>query len=146
MNTTYDITKNSGYLLMRAAQQYRFEIAKAIQDQDLTPTQFFILMSVWYQQRYAGPPTQVLVAEYAATDINVTSQVIRKLVARGLVKRSTKPGDTRAYVVTLTPTGEALAKKSGQLAEEFHQSFFNANNQQKLRTELLPIINRKQNS
>jgi DNA-binding MarR family transcriptional regulator len=140
MNSMYDIGSNNGYLLLRAAQQYRLEIAKVLQPQGITPTQFFILMSIWYQAQHTAPPTQVTVAEYAAVDINVTSQVIRKLLARGLIKRSVKPGDSRAYVLTLTAEGETLAKAAGRSAEEFHQTFFHSINQQNLQTELRQLI------
>lgn len=140
MNETYDINTNNGYLLLRATQQYRIEIAKALQSYDVTPTQFFILMSIWYQGRHVAPPTQAQVAHYAAVDINVTSQVVRKLITRGLVERSVKPGDSRAYVLLLTPEGESLAATTGGLAEKFHQSFFSGADQRTLQTELLKLI------
>ena len=98
-------------------------------------------MSIWYQSKHKAPPTQVAVAEYAAVDINVTSQVVRKLLSRGLVQRSVKPDDSRAYVLSLTAAGESLAKVTGRLAEEFHQSFFGPANQQRLQTELRQLIN-----
>lgn len=125
---------------MRAAQQYRLEISKVLQPYNVTYTQFVIVMSIWYQARHLSPPTQVLVGEYAAVDINVTSQVIRKLLSRGLIKRSVKPGDSRAYALSLTAAGESLAKATGQAAEQFHKSFFGAINQQNLHSELLRLI------
>jgi len=139
MNKTYDINENSGYVLLRAAQQYRLEIAKILHPYDMTPTQFFILMSIWYQTKHTAPPTQVQVAEYAAIDINVTSQVVRKLLARGLIERSVKPGDSRAYVLLLTPAGESVAVKTGRVAEGFHQSFFGNTNQRDLWAMLAPL-------
>ena len=143
MNNTYDISANGGYLLLRAAQRYRLEIAKVLQPYDVTPTQFFILMSIWYQGKHTSAPTQVQVAEYAAADINVTSQVVRKLMARGLVERSAKPGDSRAYVLLLTPEGEALATTLGRLATTFHQSFFGDIQHDHLHTELQKLINQE---
>ena len=141
MNNTYNLNANSGYLLLRAAQQYRLEIAKVLQPYNITPTQFFILMSIWYQAQHTAPPTQVLVAEHAAIDINVTSQVVRKLLARGLIQRSVKPDDSRAYVLTLTPAGETLAKTTGKRAEEFHVTFFQTTHPQTLNNQLLQLIN-----
>ena len=140
MERTYDIRTNSGYLLLRAAQQYRLEIAKTLQPHDVTPTQFFIMMSIWYQGKHTAPPTQAQVARYAAVDVNVTSQVVRKLISRGLIKRSVKPDDSRAYVLLLTSKGESLAVATGGLAEHFHHSFFGSTNQQHLHTELLKLI------
>jgi len=123
-NSIYRLNQNSGYLLMRAAQTYRGAIAQALKPHDLTPTQFFIIMSVWFYEGQAMRPTQAQVADSAATDINVASQVIRRLCAQNILERAVKVDDSRAYVLSLTKEGRELARTSSASVQLCHAQLF----------------------
>ena len=120
-SVSYDINGNSGYLLLRAGQYYRQQVAQALKPLGLSHTQFFIIMAIWYLSKHQSVPTQVQVAEYAACDINVTSQVVRRLIGRGLVSRKQNPIDSRAYLLELTCQGESVARSSGERITKMHQ-------------------------
>lgn len=71
--------------------------------------QFVLLASLWWlEDREPEPPSQARLAEQAGTDPMMTSQVLRKLEGRGLLKRVPNPDDTRARRLHLTGAGRNL--------------------------------------
>jgi DNA-binding MarR family transcriptional regulator len=70
--------------------------------------------------------TQRRLAEHAATDPMMTSQVLRALEARGLVRRAAHPEDRRARAVAVTPRGRALANRAIGAVEACDDAFFAA--------------------
>jgi DNA-binding MarR family transcriptional regulator len=84
--------------------------------------QFVLLASLtWLDE---GPVTQRRLAEHAATDPMMTSQVLRALEERGLVVRRPHPHDRRARALAVTRKGAALANRSVRAVEECDRSFF----------------------
>jgi DNA-binding MarR family transcriptional regulator len=85
----------------------------ALAPHDLTHVQFVLLASLWWLAEHGDrPPTQARLAEQAGTDPMMTSQVLRRLEARGLVDRALDPTDTRARQLRLTPAGGALVARA----------------------------------
>ena len=71
----------------------------------LTHVQFVLLASLWWLEGHGDhPATQARLAQQAGTDPMMTSQVTRKLEARGLLKRAVDPADSRARQLRLTAT------------------------------------------
>jgi DNA-binding MarR family transcriptional regulator len=56
----------------------------------------------------------------------MTSQVVRKLKAKGLLERDTGPGDTRARRLRITPDGADLALRAIEHVERADAAFFRA--------------------
>ncbi len=78
--------------------------------------QFVLLASLWWLEDHEpGLPTQTRLAEQAGTDPMMTSQVLRRLEARGLLDRTADPSDSRARRLGLTPRGRDLI--AGALAD-----------------------------
>jgi DNA-binding MarR family transcriptional regulator len=78
--------------------------------------QFVLLASLWWLADHSDePPTQRQLAEQAGTDPMMTSQVVRKLEARGLVTRALDERDTRARRLRLTDEGGRVL--AGALAD-----------------------------
>jgi DNA-binding MarR family transcriptional regulator len=78
--------------------------------------QFVLLASLWWlEQHEPERPTQTRLADQAGTDSMMTSQVLRKLEARGLLERTPDPNDTRARRLHLTAAGRDLI--AGALAD-----------------------------
>jgi len=116
---------------------WRADVARALRPYGLTPPQFFIMMSIFRQQAREGHlPTQKQAAAHTAMDLNVASQVTRKLVARKLVVRSEHPADGRAYGLSLTPTGQALATEASAAVRACNEAFFAGVDQPALAKEL----------
>jgi len=84
-----------------------------------------LLACTWWLTQVAGErPTQRRVADFAATDPMMTSQVIRALEARGLVRRVADPQDSRALQLTVTGGGARLAREAVKVVEAADAEFF----------------------
>jgi len=90
----------------------------------LTHVQFVLLAGVWWLTQNAGPPSQVELAHHAGTHVKMTSQVIRKLEARGLLIRTQDVTDSRIKRLAPTPEGGALALAAIKVVEAADRSCF----------------------
>ena len=74
----------------------------------------------------AGEAEASWLAEHAATDPMMTSQVLRSLEGAGLVVRAVHPSDGRARALSVTPAGRALANRAVVVVERCDHAFFAA--------------------
>jgi DNA-binding MarR family transcriptional regulator len=80
-----------------------------LESHQLTHVKFVLLASLWWLADHQDrPPTQARFAQQAGTDPMMTSQVIRKLEARGLLERALDPTDSRARRLHLTAAGRTV--------------------------------------
>jgi DNA-binding MarR family transcriptional regulator len=66
------------------------------------------------------------VARQAGTDVKMTSQVLRKLETKGLLRRETDAADTRAKRLRVTGRGADLAAQALTAVEAADAAFFQA--------------------
>src|SRR5207247_6348908 len=86
-----------GFLLWRASLRWQRLMTGSLRPYGLTHVQFVLLASLWWLTKKGGErPSQRRLADFAATDPMMTSQVLRALERRGLVVRSSHPTDSRA--------------------------------------------------
>jgi DNA-binding MarR family transcriptional regulator len=111
-------------LLWRVTLRWKREIVAALAPLELTHAQFVLLASSWWLGRGGELPSQRAVAEQAATDPMMTSQVLRALEKRGLVTREVDPTDARSRLIAVTPEGAALAPRAIQVVETVDSAFF----------------------
>jgi len=113
-----------GMLLWRVTHRWQAAQRAALKPFDLTHVQFVLLASLTYLD--ADPPavTQKVLAEHAATDEMMTSQVLRALEAKGWVERTRHPADGRAWLVRATTEGRALANRAVVAVEACDRAFF----------------------
>jgi DNA-binding MarR family transcriptional regulator len=112
-------------LLWRTTLRWQRAIVAALRPLRLTHVQFVLLATTWWLTRVAGEkPTQRRVAEHAATDPMMTSQVLRTLEAMGLITRSPSPYDGRARRLSVTKRGMALAQRAIAIVEAVDNEFF----------------------
>jgi len=80
----------------------------AVLNVGVTGAQLFVLQSL------ADSPGQSVseLAERTGTRQNTVSEVIARLVRRGLVRREVATDDARRAVVSLTPAGRAIVRKA----------------------------------
>jgi DNA-binding MarR family transcriptional regulator len=89
--------------------------------------QFVLLASLWWLSEHgSSTPSQAGLAEQAGTDPMMTSQVVRKLQARGLLERSMDPQDSRARRLRLTAAGRELAARALADVETADDRYFAA--------------------
>ena len=114
-----------GLMLWRATNRWQAAQRAALKPFDLTHVQFVLLASLAYLDT-DGPVTQKQLADHAATDVMMTSQVLRTLENAGLVRRAPHPSDRRARALAVTPEGRALADRAVVAVEAADQEFFAA--------------------
>jgi DNA-binding MarR family transcriptional regulator len=111
-------------LLWRTTLYWQRQIQAALRPHDLTHVQFVLLASGWWLQGQQGEPTQAEIAQQAATDPMMTSQVLRRLETRKLLKRRPDPTDSRARRIALTAAGRRLLAQALTDVEAVYAAFF----------------------
>ncbi len=104
----YAVEDQIGFLLRRAHQRHAAVFQEGIGDAELTPTQFTALVKTVE----LGRVTQNQLGRLAAMDPATIQGVVRRLIARGLVRRTPDPMDRRTAVLAATPEGTALAARA----------------------------------
>lgn len=114
-----------GFLLWRVSLRWQRLMTSTLREFGLTHVQFVLLASLWWLTETAGEkPNQRRLAEFAATDPMMTSQVLRTLETKGLILRSTQPADSRAHQLAVTEAGARLASETIGAVEEADGDFF----------------------
>jgi DNA-binding MarR family transcriptional regulator len=115
--------ESPGLLLWRVTNRGQAAQRAALKPHGLTHVQFVLLASLTYLHG-DGPVTQRQLADHAATDVMMTSQVLRALEQRGLVRRAAHPDDRRARALAATDDGRALANVAVAAVEQCDRDFF----------------------
>ncbi len=101
----YVVEDQVGFLLRRAHQRHVALFQEGVQPGGLTPTQFTALVKVVV----LGRVTQNHLGRLAAMDPATIQGVVRRLIARGLIRRAPDPMDRRTVVLTATESGLVTA-------------------------------------
>lgn len=116
-----------GLLLWRVTLRWQRTMVAALKPLGLTHVQFVLLASLWWLTAVAGERvTQRRLAEHAATDPMMTSQVLRALEAKRLITRVADPEDSRARRLGVTARGAAHAQAALEVVEAADARFFAA--------------------
>jgi DNA-binding MarR family transcriptional regulator len=115
-----------GFLLWHTTLRWQRAMASALAPFDLTHVQFVILASTWWLNGAGERPNQARLSEYTGSDARMTSEVIRRLLAKGLVERAPDPADSRAKVLSVTPDGAQVAGRAIDAVESADAGFFAA--------------------
>lgn len=119
--------ESPGLLLWQVTNRWQAAQRAALKPYDLTHVQFVLLASLtWLHGAAGGPVTQKALADHAATDPMMTSQVLRALEARDLLRRLPHPSDRRARALAPTDSGAALANRAVAAVEGCDRAFFAA--------------------
>ena len=112
-NNASPLAESMLHLLHRAGQVADEMFSEEMQGSDLTPRQFAVLRVL---QRLESASQTDIVNE-TGIDRSTLADIVKRLVARGLIARRRSKSDARAYAVRLTPTGRD-ALKSAEPASE----------------------------
>jgi DNA-binding MarR family transcriptional regulator len=115
--------ESPGLSLWQVTNRWQAALRAALKPLGLTHVQFVLLASLTYLDD-AGPVTQKQLADHAACDVMMTSQVLRTLEERGFVSRAPHPSDRRARALVATPDGRALANRAVAVVEACDRAFF----------------------
>ncbi len=116
--------QSPGFLLWHVTLRWQRAVAVALSPLDLTHVQFVLLACTWWLNMEGRTPNQLAVAHQAGTDVKMTSQVLRKLEAKGLIERDTDALDTRAKTLRTTARGSKLARQAIATVEQVDAAFF----------------------
>ncbi|GAA1976919.1 MarR family winged helix-turn-helix transcriptional regulator [Catenulispora subtropica] len=120
-----DAEESPGLLLWQVTNRWQAAIRASLKPHGLTHVQFVLLAALTWLGG-DGPVTQKALADHAATDPMMTSQVLRALEERGLVERRPHPQDRRARALAVTPAGRDLANRAVVAVEACDAAFFGA--------------------
>lgn len=115
---------SSGFLLWQVTNLWQREIKKALEEYDLTHSQFVLLASTLWLLSQKQDVTQVVLSQYTKIDPMTTSTVLRTLQSKGLLLRQEHSTDTRAKTVALTDEGVKVAQLAVKTVEKFDKQFF----------------------
>jgi len=115
-----------GFLLWHLTLAWQRAVTAVLEPLGLTHVQFVLLACAWWLSRQGQVPNQLQLARQAGTDVKMTSQVLRRLEAKGLLDRRVDPGDSRARRLHLTAKGQRLARRAVAAVEEADARFFGA--------------------
>ncbi|HEU5420234.1 MAG TPA: MarR family transcriptional regulator [Streptosporangiaceae bacterium] len=113
-----------GFLLWQVTLRWQRDIAAVLAPLDLTHVQFVLLATTWWLNSRGQDPSQLALARQASTDVKMTSQVLRKLEAKGLIRRHVDTADTRARRLHVTSRGRELATRALAAVETADARFF----------------------
>ena len=94
-----------GFLLWHVTLRWQRAVTAALAPLGLTHVQFVLLAAAWWLNSRGEDPNQLSVARQAGTDVKMTSEVLRKLEAKGLIVRTVDVADTRARRIHVTERG-----------------------------------------
>jgi DNA-binding MarR family transcriptional regulator len=118
--------ESPGFLLWHVTLRWQRDMAAVLAPLDLTHVQFVLLASTWWLNSQDQHPNQIAVARQAGTDVKMTSQVLRALEAKGLLRREVDAADTRARLLRVTDRGADLAVRAIAAVEAADAAFFRA--------------------
>jgi DNA-binding MarR family transcriptional regulator len=120
-----DAEDSPGLLLWQVTNTWQAAQRAALKPFELTHVQFVLLASlVWLDAE--APVTQKQLADHAAADAMMTSQVLRTLEERDLVRRGPHPSDRRARALAATEAGRELVNRAIVAVEACDRRFFEA--------------------
>ncbi len=117
-----------GFVLWQVAMVWQRAVRAALREVGLTHAQFTVLASAAWLEAHASehgePVTQVLISAHAKTDAVMTSEVLRRLERKALLRRLPQPTDGRAKRIVLTAAGQRLVRRAVALVEAVDGTFF----------------------
>jgi DNA-binding MarR family transcriptional regulator len=116
--------ESPGFLLWHVTLRWQRDMATALAPLDLTHVQFVLLATTWWLNSQGDDPNQLSVAQQAGTDVKMTSEVLRKLEAKSLIRREIDPADTRAKKLRVTDRGAVIAEQAVAAVEKADAAFF----------------------
>ncbi|RUP38072.1 MAG: MarR family transcriptional regulator [Acinetobacter sp.] len=114
----------SGFLLYSAYFAWKRKIESTLLPHDLTHVQFMLLMTLGFLKKDGADVSQNDLAKFLSFDVTMTSQVLRALEKRGLLKRSQKEGDERSKFSELTDAGVSKIQGAAKDLLAAEESFF----------------------
>lgn len=131
--------QSPGFLLWQVTNLWQKIQRKALSELNLTHVQCALLAGIGFLEDRKETVNQVALSKYVGADVMMTSQVIRTLETKGLVQRERGISDPRAFSLSLTEKGRALATEALKIIEQVDGRFFECINKHK--KNLVDVLN-----
>ena len=118
--STYDFTKQIGFLLRRAYQRHVAIFQQAVPESRLTAAQFVVLLTA----RDKGPCEISSIVAMTSIDEPSVRGIVERLKWRELLRTEHEPGDARHMLVHLTPAGQELLAQTVPFAQQITQQTY----------------------
>ncbi len=122
-----------GFLLWHISTSWRTSIESILKPMNLTHPQFVVLATLGWLTRTGDRVTQAAVGKMAGLDPNTTSQILKGLEQRDLIKRDPS-SDGRAKNPILTSTGNEIVAKALPAVEAADGQFFDTLTSKEMRS------------
>jgi DNA-binding MarR family transcriptional regulator len=119
-----DANDSPGFSLWQVSSLWQRRINAGLRPFGLTHAQFVLLASLTWLADSDKPLTQAELASHAKMDVMMTSNVLRTLEEKNLVRRDPHPTDTRAKSLAVTEQGRELAAQAVRVVENIDHDFF----------------------
>lgn len=116
--------ESPGFLLWQVSSIWQRRQRDALAQIGLTHVQFVLLTVLFWLETHQKKISQTILANFAKTDRMMTSQVVRRLVTKGFMRRLPDPDDSRANVLSITEKGRDIVKEALKIVEGVDQQFF----------------------
>lgn len=128
-----------GFLISQTSRKTINLLMQRLREYDITPEQW----SVLYQLHKEGPITQKEIAKLTAKDQPTTARIADLLIKKELIHKKMSPEDRRAFIVSLTNKGEAVAAKIVPIESQTMDDILSGINQNQVQQfkEMLQKIN-----
>ncbi|WP_295054569.1 MarR family transcriptional regulator [Sulfuricurvum sp.] len=111
---SFESDKSIGFLIAKARNVLKNEFEKELKEYSLSYAHRVILVRLSEKEGL----TQKELAQDTYFEQSNLTLMLDKLELKGLVKRSAKENDRRAYIVTITPAGKKLRDSLVQMGED----------------------------
>jgi DNA-binding MarR family transcriptional regulator len=147
-DNTFSVEKpeeSSGFLLWQVTNLWQREIKKALEEHNITHSQFVLMASIHWLTLHKQEVTQIILSTHTKIDPMTTSTVLRTLLQKSFITRQEHATDTRAKVVVLTDLGKEIIKKAIVTVEDFDRKFFSVAgvNTKDLNQNLIALLEQK---
>ncbi|WP_337966605.1 MarR family transcriptional regulator [uncultured Flavobacterium sp.] len=147
-DNTFSVEKpeeSSGFLLWQVTNLWQREIKKALEEHNITHSQFVLMASIHWLTLHKQEVTQIILSAHTKIDPMTTSTVLRTLQQKSLITRQEHATDTRAKVVVLNDLGKEIIKKAIVTVEDFDRKFFSVMgvNTKDLNQNLIALLEQK---
>jgi len=119
--------QSPGFVLWQITNEWQRRQKLALKSLGLTHVQFVLLAGIYWFSLQKKVPSQKMIAEHAKTDVMMTSQVLRTLEAKQLVKRKRADDDIRSNKLMLTQKGKKIVLQAIPVVEGVDRKFFKEN-------------------
>jgi DNA-binding MarR family transcriptional regulator len=129
LGSRFAADESPGLLLWQVTNRWQAAQRATLKPFGLTHVQFVLLASLaWLSGADAvdEPVSQRVLADQAATDPMMTSQVVRVLESRGWLVREPHPEDGRAFALRITDDGVAVVRRAVVAVERCDEDYFAA--------------------